>query len=144
MDPAYMEGKDQPVDFKRVLSHTIANVLIRSESCMTGNQINACVEKTLSLKKFEECSVDYCNQMRDFMKSVAKTVDETHTKYGLDSNKNNLVPKVLFEVNRITESQIVTFLNRCHEKFIKAKIEPGTCVGALGAQVCCIYTFTFV
>ena len=23
---------------------------------------------------------------------------------------------------------------RCKEKFIKAKIEPGTCVGALGAQ----------
>ncbi len=29
---------------------------------------------------------------------------------------------------------MITFLQRCREKFIKAKIEPGTCVGALGAQ----------
>ena len=34
----------------------------------------------------------------------------------------------------MTESQIVEFLNKCREKFMKAKIEPGTCVGALGAQ----------
>lgn len=34
----------------------------------------------------------------------------------------------------MTESQVVTFLSRCRQKFIKAKIEPGTCVGALGAQ----------
>lgn len=34
----------------------------------------------------------------------------------------------------MTESQIVTFLTRCREKYVKAKIEPGTCVGALGAQ----------
>lgn len=37
-------------------------------------------------------------------------------------------------MNRVTESQVVTFLTRCRDKFIKAKIEPGTCVGALGAQ----------
>lgn len=38
------------------------------------------------------------------------------------------------EITRVTESQVVTFLTRCRDKFIKAKIEPGTCVGALGAQ----------
>lgn len=38
------------------------------------------------------------------------------------------------EINRVTESQVATFLSRCRDKFIKAKIEPGTCVGALGAQ----------
>src|SRR5579883_1646569 len=42
--------------------------------------------------------------------------------------------KVLHELNRVTESQVSVFLSRCREKFIKAKIEPGTCVGALGAQ----------
>lgn len=35
---------------------------------------------------------------------------------------------------RLTRSQILIFLKRCNEKFVKAKIEPGTCVGALGAQ----------
>lgn len=34
----------------------------------------------------------------------------------------------------MTESQLSEFLKKCREKFIKAKIEPGTTVGALGAQ----------
>ena len=41
---------------------------------------------------------------------------------------------VLFEIERITESQIKEFLNKCKEKYIKAIIEPGTAVGALAAQ----------
>lgn len=134
LDPAYMEGKDQPVDFKRVLSHTIANVLKRNEKYLSGQQIQDLVEKILTSKDFSEsCSQDYCNQIREFITDVAKSVDKTREKYKLtDSSKN--IPQVLYEVNRITESQVTTFLMRCKEKFIRAKIEPGTCVGALGAQ----------
>ena len=48
LDPAYMEGKDQPVDFKRVLTHTMANVLDRSEKNLTGKEINDLVAKVVN------------------------------------------------------------------------------------------------
>ena len=67
------------------------------------------------------------------MKSVANSVDKTRRLFRVSENDPN-VPQVLFELERLTESQISTFLDRCKDKFIKAKIEPGTCVGALGAQ----------
>ena len=56
------------------------------------------------------------------MKAVAESVNVTRNRFGV--RKLN-APTVLFELNRITESQISTFLMRCREKFIKAKIEPG-------------------
>ncbi|CAF0829663.1 unnamed protein product [Brachionus calyciflorus] len=133
LDPAYMEGKDQPVDFKRVLSHTIANVLTRNEKPLSGSQIMTIVENTLSNNEFRECSTDYLDQIKEFMKVIANGVDKTRRLFCVKED-DTAIPEVLFELDRITDSQIVTFLTRCKDKFIKAKIEPGTCVGALGAQ----------
>jgi DNA-directed RNA polymerase III subunit RPC1 len=37
-------------------------------------------------------------------------------------------------VSRCTSLQLLQFLDVCHEKYVKARIEPGTAVGALCAQ----------
>lgn len=65
------------------------------------------------------------------MGDVANDIKKAFAKYRLDEPNR---PAVLYEINKLTESQIRLFLSRCNEKFVKAKIEPGTCVGALGAQ----------
>ena len=41
---------------------------------------------------------------------------------------------VIFELERITLSQLVEFIHTCIEKYMRAVIEPGTAVGALAAQ----------
>lgn len=41
---------------------------------------------------------------------------------------------VFYQVDRITKSQLELFLSACIDKFVRAKIEPGTAVGAVGAQ----------
>jgi DNA-directed RNA polymerase III subunit RPC1 len=41
---------------------------------------------------------------------------------------------VVKEIERLTCSQLVTFLQTCGQKYIRAIIEPGTAVGALAAQ----------
>ena len=45
-----------------------------------------------------------------------------------------LSPSVVYQVGRITKSQLEQFLSACTDKFARAKIEPGTAVGAVGAQ----------
>jgi DNA-directed RNA polymerase III subunit RPC1 len=65
------------------------------------------------------------------MYNFADSIERNFKKYNLDRTDT---PEVLHEWNRVTESQISTFLTRCNDKYVKAKIEPGTCVGALGAQ----------
>lgn len=41
---------------------------------------------------------------------------------------------VLYQVQRITKTQLEKFFTTCVDKFMRARIEPGTAVGAVGAQ----------
>ena len=45
-----------------------------------------------------------------------------------------LIGIVLYEIQRITRTQMERFLTTCVDKFMRARIEPGTAVGAVGAQ----------
>ncbi len=51
-----------------------------------------------------------CNVFREFMEDVAKEIKASSLKYKLDEPNR---PAVLYELNRITESQIRLFLDRC-------------------------------
>ena len=41
---------------------------------------------------------------------------------------------VLYQVGRVTRTQLEQFMTTCVDKFLRARIEPGTAVGAVGAQ----------
>lgn len=41
---------------------------------------------------------------------------------------------VLYQVDRVTRTQLEQFMITCVDKFLRARIEPGTAVGAVGAQ----------
>lgn len=51
----------------------------------------------------------------------------------LDS-PDQAVGQVLENANKVTEAQIRSFLESCRVKYLRAKIEPGSTVGAVGAQ----------
>ena len=48
--------------------------------------------------------------------------------------KSCFFPVAVEWVSRCTSLQLRRFFDICHEKFMKAKIEPGTAVGAICAQ----------
>ena len=82
-------------------------------------------------REFAECSSDYRVQIKEFMAEVANEVATIRKRWRLNESDR---PGVVYELGRLTKSQVLLFLARCNEKFVKSKIEPGTCVGALGAQ----------
>ncbi|CAF3464169.1 unnamed protein product, partial [Rotaria sp. Silwood2] len=43
-------------------------------------------------------------------------------------------PNVLYEIERCTKSQLLEFLQLCKYKYGRARLEPGTAIGALCAQ----------
>lgn len=45
---------------------------------------------------------------------------------------NNIT--VLYQIDRVTRTQLDQFMTTCVDKFLRARIEPGTAVGAVGAQ----------
>lgn len=60
------------------------------------------------------------------MESYAQRVNTTLNKLGTSN--------VVKEIDRLTCSQLVTFLETCGQKYTRSIIEPGTAVGALAAQ----------
>ena len=45
-----------------------------------------------------------------------------------------MIRSVLYQVGRVTKTQLEQFMITCVDKFLRARIEPGTAVGAVGAQ----------
>ncbi len=44
------------------------------------------------------------------------------------------VPAILYHLDRVTRTQLEQFVGTCLDKFMRAQIEPGSAVGAVGAQ----------
>ncbi|KAG9345940.1 hypothetical protein JZ751_007755 [Albula glossodonta] len=95
LDPAAMEGKDEPLEFKRVL--------------------------------------DNIREIKKFIKAISEKIKKTRDKYGINDN-GTTEPKVLYQLDRITPTQLEKFLETCRDKYMRAQMEPGSAVGALCAQ----------
>merc|ERR1712172_260939 len=65
------------------------------------------------------------------MESVAEKVDRVHRQHNFAGRS---LLKVEKQLERLTTSQIVAFVNKCKEKYMRAGMEAGTAVGALCAQ----------
>ncbi|KAI4470240.1 dna-directed rna polymerase [Holotrichia oblita] len=126
LDPTYMEGKDRPVDFHRVLQHVQAKCPYRDETPLDPNQIRRATQAFLTTNALNETSDDFKNELRDFMEQVARKVEQITISLGPTT--------VVKEIERLTCSQLVTFLETCGQKYTRSIIEPGTAVGALAAQ----------
>uniref|UniRef100_A0A8C7K2E8 DNA-directed RNA polymerase subunit n=1 Tax=Oncorhynchus kisutch TaxID=8019 RepID=A0A8C7K2E8_ONCKI len=102
LDPAAMEGKDEPLEFNRVLD----NIRV---------------------------SHNTCEEIKKFIKATSEKIKKTRDKYGINDN-GTTEPRVLYQLDRITPSQLEKFLETCRDKYMRAQMEPGSAVGALCAQ----------
>ncbi|CAB3361853.1 Hypothetical predicted protein [Cloeon dipterum] len=134
LDPTFMEGKDQPVDFERVLEHVKAKSPYRTEEGLEGNKIIHFTEQMLrtEMDKCGSSAENFKRLIREFMVKVATRVENIRSLQGVNQGRHPL--KVELELERLTLSQLVEFFETCREKFVQARIEPGTAVGALAGQ----------
>jgi hypothetical protein len=58
------------------------------------------------------------------MEGVARRVARLRHRYGVDDTP--LVPSVVLQLERLTVSQLVEFFHTCREKYMRAKMEPGS------------------
>ncbi|MBN3302766.1 RPC1 polymerase, partial [Amia calva] len=186
LDPAAMEGKDEPLEFKRVLDNirvSHGNIFIHtgwhhSQGSGLGLSVNnaltldpvasfrlctpartsrlsarmswltSCAAGTASwrwlcliefpphfyLKELTETgSEKYLEEIKKFVKNISEKIKKTRDKYGINDN-GTTEPRVLYQLDRITPTQVEKFLETCRDKYMRAQMEPGSAVGALCAQ----------
>ncbi|CAB0042436.1 unnamed protein product [Trichogramma brassicae] len=127
LDPTYMEGKDCPVDYKRILEDVRARDLCPDEEPLDGPSITIATERLLKQDEYGCLDEEFKNEMKQFIKTTAIKVSKMrqHLKGNAPVNRH---------IERLTVRQLVSFIHTCKDKYMKAKIEPGTAVGALAAQ----------
>lgn len=111
LDPASMEGEGAPVAFARNLLHAKSTLQLQGRVLSAQECRNIAIAYDWSF-----CSDAFQRDVLSFVESCAQVMVKKPKQY------------------EITDKQMNCFLDICAKKYQKARIEPGTAVGAIGAQ----------
>ncbi|XP_015787485.1 DNA-directed RNA polymerase III subunit RPC1 [Tetranychus urticae] len=128
LDPACMEDNDKPVNFDRMMLHVATT---------HPSEIDPSLDPGMLIEKSKQqidrwssnISDSFKTEVRLYIETLANKLAKFRSNYICDDFNN-----VLGQVGRITESQLIQFLTCCEDKYLRAKLEPGTAVGAICAQ----------
>jgi DNA-directed RNA polymerase III subunit RPC1 len=131
MDPAEIDSPSKysrfPIDIHHLLHHSLASVPARHEVSLAVPAAENLIESITS--KWSKIIDD------EFRSDLKKLIVDYLTAYKNTFNKRRttrLCPTN--ELTRLTQSQLNTFLDLCWQKYNRARVEPGTAVGAICAQ----------
>lgn len=153
LDPTYLEGDGFPVEFDRTWKHC-ENLYIKDKSrCLIPYEVIQKTLEYLSRSEFKTCTDGFLDSIRTFIKQrIAERMARIRETWGLEamlqapsSRRNSSTAEQHSEqasrsiasaanVLHVTDNQLIEFLKICLHKYIIAKVEPGTAVGAIGAQ----------
>ena len=164
LDPVMMTGAGTPVNFVRLMEKvkltkfpaiTSGAAMIMDDSGAFGAASAdseesllpvdiATMARVLDTPQFTAvCSVSFLQKIKDFLKGYIQNLEASMMQLNLlPGAPRNLLCKlepemarmVLARTNRLTRSQFALFLDTCLRKYMRSVMEPGTAVGALGAQ----------
>ncbi|KAH6915466.1 DNA-directed RNA polymerase III largest subunit [Coprinopsis sp. MPI-PUGE-AT-0042] len=151
LDPACLEGDAQPIDLDRSWKHAHALSNRKLRALLPFEMVDI-IDRELSSPRFiKTCTSAYCETVREYIlgkvvNRVAK-IREQHGMYDaiekneewdeetdLSMGADDAQKRVVDNKSKVTTSQLQIFLSLCWEKYVKARIEPGSTVGAVGAQ----------
>ncbi|KAI7872362.1 hypothetical protein BDF14DRAFT_1717191 [Spinellus fusiger] len=152
LDPMTIEGDGIPVEFERNLRHVkICTPLNGEDALLPWQIIRLTKEETSGPVWTQNCLQSFIDMVLNFIRDkVAGKLANLRKKHGMlsgfsiphedymDMDIDEDVPEDAKHAVRnmfaITERQLRHYLSVCLSKYLKAKIEPGTAVGAIGAQ----------
>ncbi|KAF6762523.1 DNA-directed RNA polymerase III largest subunit [Ephemerocybe angulata] len=151
LDPACLEGDVQPLDMDRSWRHSSA-LSNRKGRGLLPFEVIKIVEAEVDGPKFiKGCSDAYRTYVKDFIiGKIVKRMAAVRDSYGMFEaveHDDEWGDEVDFTLGasaaaiaavdnkaKVTEDQLRCFLGLCWEKYVRARIEPGSTVGAVGAQ----------
>ncbi|KAL0083699.1 hypothetical protein J3Q64DRAFT_1748787 [Phycomyces blakesleeanus] len=152
LDPMTIEGDGIPVEFERNLKHVKICTPLNGEEGLLPWQIIKLAEDVTSQDVWTtNCMQSFIDMVLTFINDkVAGKLANLRKKHGMlpglsipdedymDMDIDEDVPEATKHALRnmcvVTERQLRDYLGVCLSKYLKAKIEPGTAVGAIGAQ----------
>eukprot|EP00051_Salpingoeca_urceolata_P001895 m.44963 g.44963 ORF g.44963 m.44963 type:complete len:1535 (+) comp11747_c0_seq1:191-4795(+) len=159
LDPTYMELREDPVDLGHMYLQLGQRTTVRDGKLLLPYEINAVADVYLQAQEdalveprdsdVTKHKIKFFNTLRQFWADKATQIGNARKKRGLtpmmsdsesssaglaDPKARKLAENLVNAVYRITKSDIEYFLETALYKYQRASMEPGTAVGALGAQ----------
>lgn len=152
LDPAELEGNALPVEYFRSWRHSKAITEHKNERGLMPYEVAELVDAELALPKWIQLTTEkYREQVREFVQEqvvqragairehfsmFAATEREEHfdeeTDLSLGASRESKA--IVDNKTKVKPSAIHEFMSICYTKYLRAKIEPGSAVGAVGAQ----------
>ncbi|KAL7421304.1 DNA-directed RNA polymerase III subunit C1 (rpo31) [Cryptotrichosporon argae] len=161
LDPACLEGDATPVEYVRSWSHAcrtasregkplypiqiqqVAQRIYPEAATAAGVEAEVPPEWQQVHQKFRENTYNFIvdKVMRPMAEQrvargvpAADTIDEMEEYEDFLESSDAAVRRVLDNSSKVTSEQIEQFLENCRVRYLLSKIEPGSTVGAVGAQ----------
>lgn len=143
MDPVNMEGKDgTPLNFERILMKTKAICPIFESPALSPLDARQRVSDRMLKHDMSQdggCSMDFKKKLDSFLDKNISAAEKTRSIMGLATENNifdgSLVKeKIAASISGFTSRQLEVFLETCIGRYHMKRMEPGSAVGAVGAQ----------
>jgi DNA-directed RNA polymerase III subunit RPC1 len=131
LNPDRMENNSRPIDFDRVFLHVSQVAPCHDELTLTANELMERVEEKLAEERFKRIGVVLMDDIRSFFSGLVKKQKDLDDS-GCDDISD--LGRRFWNSCRVTPSQLDLMLDLTREKCLKAYVEPGEAVGAIGAQ----------
>ena len=131
LDPVNMEEHNKPVNFRRLLEHVRALHPCPHEEVLGPDVMyqNALVAMDAWLSNGVIVNESFKDDVKLFLRG--KQLDK---QTFLDRYGHHVGSPAINSYERITTTQLAQFMDYCLDKYLRAKLEPGTAVGAICAQ----------
>ncbi|KMQ41804.1 DNA-directed RNA polymerase III largest subunit [Trichophyton rubrum] len=151
LDPVNMEASAKPVHFDRTFTHAESTTYDKDEKGLSADEILALCEEliaperkklvrydllgnTLSYKAKNDFATDQWESNRDFLSSIEEYVAAKATQLRPSDNEEGKEQMAFTHTSKISARTLKAFITSCLDKYMRAHVEPGHSIGAIGAQ----------
>ncbi|RWS28613.1 DNA-directed RNA polymerase III subunit RPC1-like protein, partial [Leptotrombidium deliense] len=128
LDPAAMEDNNKPVNLFPMLQNITASYPCYEELPLSADEISENVKEILNSWD-SNISTNFKNELENFFQDFANKLISIQTAFKFVENKD-----MVNQINRITNTQLHKMMDAVKDKYLRAKLEPATAVGAICAQ----------
>ncbi|CAN0927505.1 DNA-directed RNA polymerase III subunit 1 [Linum grandiflorum] len=148
LDPAKMEAKGGfPLNFERLLMKATCPVV--ADEYLSPLDMSKAIEDLMLQDRTLDnpCAEAFKKSLRNFLAKQVVTLESMLNKVnhheegiadGIDTKfeqgYRSASCKVIYKIYGITKQQLKVFLQTCTDRYLWKKLEPGTAIGAIGAQ----------
>merc|ERR1719285_556100 len=104
----------------RIFNHIRSVLSSKDEKPLLSEEILPLTDKILRAHNFSLVSERFLQEIKEFFQSTVNSLQKLERRFQL--TKETRPDHVGFQILRVTESQVVTFLNTLQDKFLRAKM----------------------